>query len=270
MIKDSTDPKADLRKKLDLQIIPNTHWIRVALESTDPKEAAQIVNAVVDAFDEKTKSFGTGATKLLKKDLEAYKDKLKDDIEKEKRTLRSLAKKGNVAELADAGKSTLQRTDADQASQLPFNSLTLEQFRSTKDQLLQTEFQLVELEARLQAKQAEVQQAQARVAEADSSPASHEGLTAQQKERIAEEFKHDPEVASLIDQIRSTTEELEHKKGVVKKGHDPALVELQRHLTKLNKEYNNLWEFKSEIRSAGECWCQRVPRGLPRSTHSPN
>ena len=151
-----------------------------------------------------------------------------------------------MAELADAGKSTLQRTDADQASQLPFNSLTLEQFRSTKDQLLQTEFQLVELEARLQAKQAEVQQA-ARVAEADSSPASHEGLTAQQRERIADEFKHDPEVASLIDQIRSTTEELEHKKGVVKKAHDPALVELQRHLTKLNKEYNNLWEFKGEI-----------------------
>ena len=70
MIKDSTDPKTDLRKKLDLQIIPNTHWIRVALESTDPKEAAQIVNAVVDAFNENTKSFGTGATKLLKTDLE--------------------------------------------------------------------------------------------------------------------------------------------------------------------------------------------------------
>ena len=62
MIKDSTDPKADLRKKLDLQIIPNTHWMRVALESTDPKEAAEIVNAVVDAFGEITKSFGTGAT----------------------------------------------------------------------------------------------------------------------------------------------------------------------------------------------------------------
>ena len=127
---------------------------------------------------------------------------------------------------------------------------------------MQTEFQLVELEARLQSRQAEVQQAQARVAEADSSPASHEGLTAQQKERIAEEFKHDPEVASLIDQIRSTTEELEHKKGVVKKGHDPALVELQRHLAKLNKEYNGLWEFKSESdppANAGADGCPGAP-----------
>ena len=32
----------------------------------------------------------------------------------------------------------------------------------------------------------------------------------------------------------------------MKKGHDPALVEVERHLAKLNKEYNDLWEFKSE------------------------
>ena len=71
MIKGSTDPKADLRKKLDIQIIPNTHWIRVALESTDPQEAKAIVNAVVAAFDEITKNFGTGANKLLMTDLES-------------------------------------------------------------------------------------------------------------------------------------------------------------------------------------------------------
>ena len=109
MIKDSTDPKADLRKKLEIQVIPNTHWMRVALESTDPKEATEIVNAIVDAFGEITKSFGTGSTKLLKTDLENYKKKLKEDIEKEQTKLRDFAKKGNVVELADSGKSAFPK-----------------------------------------------------------------------------------------------------------------------------------------------------------------
>ena len=60
---------------------------------------------------------------------------------------------------------------------------------------MQTEFQLVELEARFQAKQAELQQAKARAAESDSSLVSNEGVNRQLRERIVEEFKHDPEVA---------------------------------------------------------------------------
>ena len=258
MIKDSTDPKADLRKKLDVQIIPNTHWLRVALESTDPKEAEEIVNAVVEAFSEITKSFGTGANKLLKTDLETYKKKLEVDIEKTKAELRKLAKMGNVVELAETGKGSVPKAtdrargdETDQAPQPAFNSLTLDQFRTTKDQLMQTEFQLVELEAQFQAKQAESQQAQARVAERESTPASpglagNEGVNKQQREWVVAEFKRDPEVASLIDQIRSTAEELDHTKGVAKKGHDPARVAAERRLAKLNKEYNDLWGSKSE------------------------
>ena len=45
---------------LDLQILPNTHWIRVAIESKDPKEAADIVNAVVYAYLETTRDTGRG------------------------------------------------------------------------------------------------------------------------------------------------------------------------------------------------------------------
>ncbi len=51
MIKDSLDPKIDLRTKLDIQVIPNTHWIRISLESKSPQEATNIVNAVVGAYE---------------------------------------------------------------------------------------------------------------------------------------------------------------------------------------------------------------------------
>ena len=63
------------------------------------------------------------------------------------------------------------------------------------------------------------------MAQAGSSPASQERVIHATAERIAAEFKSDPEVASMIEQIKSTTEELEHTQGVVKKDNDPALVQ---------------------------------------------
>src|SRR5208283_6237046 len=39
MVKNSKDPKNDLRGKLAIDVVPNTHYIRVAVESTAPDEA---------------------------------------------------------------------------------------------------------------------------------------------------------------------------------------------------------------------------------------
>jgi len=105
---------------------------------------------------------------------------------------------------------------------------------------MQTEFQIMELEARLSAKQAEAQQTQL----AGDSPDYPNN--AQLRDQVAQAFKHDPEVASLIDQIKAMTEELEHTKGVVRRGGDPGRVAAQRRLTRLNEEYNDLWRTKSE------------------------
>ena len=161
-----------------------------------------------------------------------------------KAELLTLAKTGNVVfPKPSPGSKT---DEGDQAPQPAFNSLTLDQFRAVRDQLLQTEFQLLELEARFQAKQAELQQAKTRAVESDSSPASNEGVDRQLRERMVEKFKRDPEVSSLIHQMRSTTEELDHTKGEVKIGHDPARVADERRLAKLKKVYNDLWGSKSE------------------------
>src|SRR5262245_25607751 len=49
MIRSSSDPKGDLREKLVVENTRGTYLIEISLESTDPKEAADIVTAVVDA-----------------------------------------------------------------------------------------------------------------------------------------------------------------------------------------------------------------------------
>ena len=255
MIKNSTDPKTELLKKLDLQIIPNTHWIRVAIESTVPEEARDIVNAVIDAYSATTAGEGEGTTttnkmivkrdltKVIVRDFEEYRKHLENDIKASRAKLLELAKRGSV----EFQKPNLfAKTDEnEQAPQPSFNSQSLEQYRTIKDHLMQTEFALMDLEARYTAKQAEVQQAEA----AGDSPVlsnNEHSNNEQLRDQIAQEFKRDPEVASLIDQIKSMTEELEHTKGVVRKGADPSRVAAQRRLTRLNQDYNDLWKTKSE------------------------
>jgi uncharacterized protein involved in exopolysaccharide biosynthesis len=104
-VKKSLDPKADLKKRLDLQIIPNTNFIRVAIESQDPKEAADLLNAVVGAYTEISagiNSLSSSATKSLirvsqdrhsqaLKELRVYHDHLGHQIEETRSKLRDLA-----------------------------------------------------------------------------------------------------------------------------------------------------------------------------------
>ena len=62
----STDPKAELQKRLEVQIVPDTHWVRVALESADPKEAAEIVYTAVWAdTSDPSKTYQNAAAALL-------------------------------------------------------------------------------------------------------------------------------------------------------------------------------------------------------------
>ena len=171
-----------------------------------------------------------------------YKNNLKDEIEKTKTKLLELAASGNV--VFPKPNLAPKADEADQSPQPAFDSLTLDQYRTTKDHLMQTKFQLMELEARFQAKQAEAQQAQAN----GNNPGdlNNEASNRQLRAQIEEEFKRDPEVASLIDEIRSAKETLDHAKGLARKGHDPARLAAEKHLAGLNQEYNELWGSKSE------------------------
>jgi beta-lactamase regulating signal transducer with metallopeptidase domain len=60
------------------------------------------------------------------------------------------------------------------------------------------------------------------------------------RERIAEEFKNDPEVLALEKEIAETRKHLEHIKLNIRQPHDPARVAAQNRLDKLQEEYNYL------------------------------
>ena len=62
VIAKSEDPKADLRKKLEVEIQEDSYLIRVALELPNGDHAAKIVNAVVDSYLSYNKDYKHGPT----------------------------------------------------------------------------------------------------------------------------------------------------------------------------------------------------------------
>ena len=104
-LRESKDPKSDLRRRLAFDVVPNTHWIRVACDSAAPDEARDIVNAVIGAYEETmvSESLGTPTAtktmarkKLVTKIAQGfldYKKALEDKIKATRETLRKLARK---------------------------------------------------------------------------------------------------------------------------------------------------------------------------------
>ena len=76
-IKESDDPRTDLRENMAVEIVPNAYLIRVALELPDGNNAATIVNAVVHAYlvynGEYTRSANSAFRQSLVSQLEKYR-----------------------------------------------------------------------------------------------------------------------------------------------------------------------------------------------------
>src|SRR5262249_19300882 len=64
--------------------------------------------------------------------------------------------------------------------------------------------------------------------------------------RIIEEFRKDPAVVALRQQLADTLDQLEHAKSVARLPNDPARVAAQRQHKKLTDQYEELWKDKYE------------------------
>ena len=69
MIAMSEDAEADLKKRLNIEIMDEGFLIRVVLESAEPEHAATIVNTVVDTYFKFARQFKQGENAELIKDL---------------------------------------------------------------------------------------------------------------------------------------------------------------------------------------------------------
>ena len=128
----SREPGAEVRKSLSVMVVPRTNLIRVSMPSESADEAAQIVNAVIEAF------------------LEVALDTDEQEAEQRCRRLREVKEERAVAvrQERDAIAQLVRRVgsvDAHQARDR--NSVTIEAYRGLTQQLLQVDLELVEAQA---------------------------------------------------------------------------------------------------------------------------
>jgi len=253
MIKDSEDPNTSLRGKMVVEIEPGTYFIRVALESKDPNEAATIVNAVVDSYLDENLRHIQSRDATLRANLKEQLSILRGEIERKKRELQELQEKGNVQ--VDKPKLNLSAQKNEEESEPIITSIDEHQVKTMIGAMVQNDLDLLAAKADLKAR-IEIQKGQ-----------QESELQAQQddndiEERVKDAFLSDPEVIALDSEIEKVTGERDRNRSVARKSSDPARQATEKQLAKLNNERDSMWRVKSkEFRRRLRMALGRLPAG---------
>jgi uncharacterized protein involved in exopolysaccharide biosynthesis len=152
MVKESLDPKADVREKMTVEIVDKgTYLIRVALESPNPVEAAAVVNAVVESYLDQNTEYHRISNKNLRTSLELELKKVESAIQEKKAELKKLSKDGEPEIAAPRLNLGAPGKDADPTSQPALSFVKREQYAMVTDRLLQADLELIDAQAELEA-----------------------------------------------------------------------------------------------------------------------
>ncbi|MDG3008136.1 polysaccharide biosynthesis tyrosine autokinase [Paludisphaera mucosa] len=277
-LKDNPSAVSALKAKLSIQNEKNTDYVRVALDSTDPVEAAALVNAVVNAYMESYKTYQEGSNVLLRKKLQQYLD----DTAKEKRgktdELNALMDKGTIT-LKNLNSSSTETEKAASATKKAFgdeppaaqsiNDVSFEQFRKYKDRLLETRVALFKAKAELSQRTGDFQNAD-EIADVAAEGAVPSG--AELESRIKAEFLSDPAIAELYEQKRDMKQRLDHVEKGARKGSDPARRAHRDAVAGIQARIDEFWEeryheIRGRILEGGPSNLAEAPKaaGAPRN-----
>ncbi len=155
-IKKSDDPKADLRKNLVVEIVPDAYLIRVALELADANQAAAIVNAVVHSYLSYNSEYQRGRNSTLRASLITEHGRIQKEIEAKRSELHKLVNKGTVDTTGPALDLNVSGKASD-PTQPVFSGVTDELSQQIASEMVKTDIDLIKAQAILEAKQAEIQ-----------------------------------------------------------------------------------------------------------------
>ena len=124
-IKESDEPRADLRKNMSVDIVKDAYVIRVALELTDGHQAAAIVNAVVQSYLAYHGEAHRSTSSTLRASLNRRVETLKSEIAEKQAEIKRLVHKGNTPPPVNLQQSVSQ--SGRDGSQPIFRSVSEEQ-----------------------------------------------------------------------------------------------------------------------------------------------
>ncbi len=242
IVREWQDPKADLKKDMLVEIVgDNTYLIRVSLSSKNATEAAQIVNAVVDAYILYHGRYQQTASRNLRTTLESERKKIEAQIQQMKTTLTELVANGKVG-VRD--QMIINKKADDGEGNFSFNTVSESQYAQAAGKLMETDLKLIDEQAArdtIAGLFAAAQQA------ASAKDSGRERMQSEELEdRIREEFQKDRDVQPLIEQINEAREALEHNRDLARNPSDPAVTAIVKRLGKLEKQWDALWAQKHD------------------------
>ena len=206
------------------------------MELPNADEAVTIVKAVVQSYLTQNIEYSRGANRDLTESLKQQLTKISEDITETRKKLKRLYKKGKVAVLKPEERLNTTK-DAD-VNQPTFKSYSENHVERMMDEMVQTDLQLIAEQSMLEVKR------DAYKARLEASQQAMQEGKEQQHARVREEFKKDPEVLALKQEIDKMREHLDRIKHNVRQPHDPARAAAQKQFDKLKEEYQDLWEDK--------------------------
>jgi polysaccharide biosynthesis transport protein len=225
-IRKAVDPKTEVLEDLEVVIVPGTNLIRVSLELPNPEEAVTIVQAVVQSYLTQNTDYSRGANWSLTESLKQRLLKIEKEIDLKRSMLKDLATR-RAGEPIRPRERLNPKTGTD-PTQLTLNTATEEQFAKLIDK--QVEFDLAYLDAlsHLEAVRA--------VRERNLDRMDQEWAA-----QALDEFKRDPKVAALVDQIDEAKRMGESKEQTP----SPAVLAARERHKNLSSEFDTLWTRRS-------------------------
>ena len=130
------------------------------------------------------------------------------------------------------------KADEEETPQPLFEKLSIDQYKQTNDKLLQTEMDLMDLPSRC-----------FRPSSPNPRRIRNSRETRSTSRRVSGSSRSSAATRRwprLIEQIKATSDELEHDKSIARRDADPAVIAARKRLANLTADYNDLWSIRSE------------------------
>jgi polysaccharide biosynthesis transport protein len=226
------DPEAEVRKAVVVTVVPGTNLIQVRASSESADEAAEIVNAVTDAY------LNVAPDPVVEEE-RAYRCRRLREV-KEERTAAIRQKREAVAGLVDK----IGSVDTDRARDR--NSVTIETYRVLTQQLLRHDLELVDEQARL-----EQLRNQSRVP-ASGDPPGPDG-------EVVAAFYARPEVAEVQSRLARARDRLTQAGRISRDSGDQSWVDARKRVDELQSQIDALWgKMRPSLLQAGRAAADRA------------
>ena len=213
LLRGVADPEDELRKALRVGMEKGTNLIQVEMSSPVPGEAAEFVNAIVDAYIQSATSTYDASTQKQIERLQVLNDEQQKNVQRLRSDVESLQKKLGLSD-TDALKDR--------------NSVSADNYRRLSEQLMGVELRRIELKARLD---------QTREESANQNKTGGDA-----SEEIRDRFYQHPRVLAVQEELTRAQAKRDDAARLARSPSDPSVTRWSSKVADLKKRRDELWQ----------------------------